>query len=117
MARRRINKETSIALKNLVTVAFAEDVDLAKQYRDLLKESDIPAVVKRQPEAASSYNSIAVMVPEDFLDEAHVIIQSQSSMGDFYDLGEDNEASYEDEDIFPELYDDDEDEFGLSLED
>jgi hypothetical protein len=41
------------------------------------------------------------MVPEDFLDEAHVVIESQDAYDDFYDftLEEENEEDF-DTDIF-----------------
>ena len=80
-------------LKEFVTVAFAEDIDLAKQYKKMLDESEIPAAIKA-PTDSSTYPGIAVMVPEDHLDEAHVLIESQGSNDSFYDL-----AFQEDEDV------------------
>ena len=98
MANRKKNTNNSgTALKSFVTVAFAEDIDLANQYKDLLNESDIPAAVKTRPDPEVSFQGIAVMVPEDYLDEAHVIIANQSSMGDFYDLAF-SEDDYDDTD-------------------
>ena len=40
------------------------------------------------------------MVPEDFLDEAHVIIESQNAYDDFYDF------AIEDEDFASDLFED-----------
>jgi hypothetical protein len=90
--RKKKTHNSGTALKGLVTVAFAEDVDLANQYKQLLNNNDIPAAVKTRPDPEVSYQGIAVMVPEDYLDEAHVLIEDQNSIGDFYDLafGEDN---------------------------
>jgi len=98
MARRK-NKtlNSATALESLVTVAFAEDVDLAEQYKDLLNDNDIPAAVKTRPDPDSPHQGIAVLVPEDFLDEAHVLIEDRSSMADFYDIAF-GEQDYDDTD-------------------
>jgi hypothetical protein len=90
-------QSSNTALKELVTVAFAEDVELATQYKQLLNDNDIPAAVKSRPDQDTAYQGIAVMVPEDYLDEAHVIIESQSSIGDFYDLAFEDD-NYDDTD-------------------
>jgi hypothetical protein len=84
--RKKKTHESGVALKELVTVAFAEDIDLATQYKQLLNDNDIPAAIKTRSDPEVSYQGIAVMVPEDYLDEAHVLIEDQSSIGDFYDL-------------------------------
>lgn len=108
MANRRKKKETMQAsLKEFVTVAFAEDIELAKEYKQLLNEGDIPAVIKAQQDAGSGFPGIAVMVPEDHLDEAHVLIESQGAYNDFYDMvfhdGDDEfteeEDGYDDDDF------------------
>ena len=70
----------------LVTVAFAEDMDLAKEYRDMLKENEIPCAIKAKSDPGSDFDGVAILVPEDFLDEAHELIESKSSVADFYDL-------------------------------
>jgi hypothetical protein len=45
------------------------------------------------------------MVPEEFLDEAHVVIESQDAYDDFYDLAlEDTDANEFDSDIFDEEF-------------
>jgi hypothetical protein len=87
MTNRHKKKQTTQAsLKEFVTVAFAEDMDLAKDYKKLLNEGDIPAVIKTQQDAGTGFPGIAVMVPEDHLDEAHVLIESQGAYNDFYDM-------------------------------
>jgi hypothetical protein len=92
-------------LKEMVTIAFAEDIDLAKQYKQLLLDNEIPAAIQSCSSNESEYKGIPVMVPEDYIDEAHMLIEAQNSMGDFY-----NEAFNEDcqDDIGyePEFYDD-----------
>ena len=91
------------AMQDFVTVAFAEDLDQANEYKALLKENDIRAVVK-ESERTPDVRSFAVMVPEDSLDEAHVIIESQDAYRDFceYTLDEEQEA------FFDDTYEDDE---------
>ncbi|MBW8017177.1 MAG: DUF2007 domain-containing protein [Planctomycetes bacterium] len=105
--RKKKTNNSGTALKGFVTVAFAEDIDLANQYKELLNDSEIPAAVKTRPDAEVSFQGIAVMVPEDYLDEAHVIIANQSSMGDFYDLA----FSDDDYDGTDNFYDGDDDKF------
>jgi len=79
-------------VQELVTVAFADSADQAKDYETILKSNDIPVIIKEQDEQEANGKVIAVMVPWDFLDEAHVVIESQDAYDDFYDL------SLEDED-------------------
>ena len=45
------------------------------------------------------------MVPEEYIDEAHVVIESQQAYDDFYDfaLEEENEEDF-DEDFFDDEY-------------
>ena len=92
MARR--SKKTQGKLQEFVVVTFADDLEQAKDYETLLKTNDIPATIKEQDEQSTNAKGIAVMVPEDFLDEAHVIIESQDAYDDFYD------SSLEDNDDF-----------------
>ncbi len=95
-------------MKEFATVAFAEDMDLAKEYKQLLNEGDIPAVIKTQQDAGSGFPGIAVMVPEDHLDEAHVLIESQGTYNDFYDMVfNDGDDEFGEDDG----YDDDDDNF------
>ncbi len=87
MADHRKRKETQqSSLKEFVTVAFAEDMELAKQYKKLLNDGDIPAAVRSQPADDGGFPGIAVMVPEDHIDEALVLIESQGAYNDFYDM-------------------------------
>jgi len=89
MNNRRNKKRTGrTPVKEFVTVAFAEDMELAKQYKKLLNEDEIPVAIKAPTAAEASEHlpGIAVMVPEDNLDEAHLLIESQGSYGDFYEM-------------------------------
>ena len=74
------------AVKDCVTVAFAEDMELAKEYRKVLEEHHIPVVVKNQGRAEDGTAlGIAMMVPEEFLDEAYALISEEASYDDFFD--------------------------------
>jgi hypothetical protein len=97
MAKQQKEKQSSVSnIQDFVTVVFAEDIEQARQSRELLRSNDIPAVIKKSIKSEVGGQSIAVMVPEDFLDEAHVLIESQNVYNDFYDLAfEDNEEDIE----------------------
>ncbi len=94
MAKHRKNKKSTSGLEELVAVAFVEDLNEAKEFESLLKNNDIPAMVKKQTEENSAGRSIAVMVPEEYADEAQVIIESQSSYDDLYELTEEEEDEF-----------------------
>jgi len=92
MAKRsKKSQKTQVNLQEFVIVASTEDLEQAKEYETLLKNNDIPAITKEQHEESANAKSIAVMVPEDFLDEAHVVIESQDAYDDFYDLALEDE--------------------------
>ena len=92
-------------LDELVTVTFTNDMEQAKEYETLLKGNDIPVVIKELNDESSGTENIAVMVPEDFLDEAHVVIESQDAYDDFYDYAA--EADEEGIDFGDDLFDED----------
>jgi hypothetical protein len=100
MERSRRNKGDKSATrpkeKDYVIVTVMEDMGKAKDCKDLLQENDIPALIREQ-ESASGEPCIAVLVPEEHLDEAHVIVESQDTYDDFYDLGKDEEEEDEEE--------------------
>ena len=102
MARRPKKTQKSQAkLQDFVTVTFAEDLEQAKEREALLRNNDIPAIVRQQDEESPDAKGIAIMVPEEFLDEAHVVIESQDAYDDFYDLALDDEEEADfDSDVF-----------------
>ncbi len=92
-------------VQELATVAFADSADQAKDYEAVLKSNDIPVIIREQDEQKTNGKVIAVMVPEDFLDEAHVVIESQDAYDDFYDLAlEDEDEGDIDSDFFDEVF-------------
>ena len=106
---RKTRKRTTV-VKDYVTVAFAEDLDLARQYSKLLADHDIPSVVKNLGRSQEDgQTGIAVMVPEEFLDEAYVLISEEASYDDFFDaaFGENGYSGFEPRD--PSFYDDEDD--------
>jgi len=73
------------ALKDYVTVAIADDVDLANDYRDILIKNNIPAVTATQKSYSMAVIGIAVMVPENLLDQAQKIVESEQDFDNFLD--------------------------------
>lgn len=96
--RRQKTQESKTNLQDLVTVTFTRDISQAKDYETLLKINDIPTIIKKQSDNDKD-KGIAIMVPEDFLDEAHVIIESQDSYDDFYDSALEDELDDLDTDL------------------
>jgi hypothetical protein len=97
--KRRVDKngKSQTKLKDMVVVAVVDDVEQAREYETLLRLNDIPAVVKEQVDPSGNKTGIALLVPEDCLDEAHVVIESQDAYDDFYDfaLDEDEDTDFD----------------------
>jgi hypothetical protein len=106
MAKRpRKSQKSQTNLQELVIVTFADDMEQAEEYETLLEANGIPTTLKEQGEESADTKGIAVMVPEDHLDEAHVVIESQDAYDDFYDFALEDED--EDEgDFDSELFED-----------
>jgi hypothetical protein len=105
MAKRSKKGHRSQAkMQGYVVVTFAEDLEQAREYKTLLEVNDVSAIINKQEEQSLGSKEIAVMVPEDFLDEAHVIIESQHAYDDFYDYTLEDE---EDDDFDDELFEED----------
>ena len=98
------SRATSTNLPELVTVTFAEDMEQAKEYETLLKANGIPATIKEQRRESADIKGVAITVPEDYLDEAHVVIESQDAYNDFYDFALEDE---DESDFDSELFEDD----------
>ena len=111
--RAKKNSVHATAVKDFVTVAFAEDMDLARQYKQLLTEHEIPVVIKRQPEMAQNgFSDIAIQVPEVSLDDAHSLISEQASYDNFFDMMFDHDEQDADEfNRLEDLYDNESDDF------
>ncbi|MFZ2146443.1 MAG: hypothetical protein WAV28_04410 [Sedimentisphaerales bacterium] len=105
MAKRSKKGQRSQAkLQGYVVVTFAEDLEQAREYKTLLEVNDVSAIISEQQEQSLDSKEIAIMVPEDCLDEAHVIIESQQAYDDFYDIALDDKG---DSDFDDELFEED----------
>jgi len=102
--KRRMHKngKSQGNLKDVVVVAVVDDIEQAREYETLLRLNDIPAIVKEQVDPAGNKTGVAIMVPEDFLDEAHVVIESQDAYDDFYDftMDEEDDMDFDDDEMF-----------------
>lgn len=104
MAKRsKKSRDSQAKLQGYVVVTFADDMEQARDYESLLKSNEVPVEVTEQTDQMGN-SEIAIMVPDEFLDEAHVIIESQDAYDDFYDLALDDE---EDADFDSDLFEDD----------
>jgi len=104
MAKRSKKSHNSQAkLNGYVVVTFADDTEQARDYESLLKANEVPVEVAEQADQIGNLE-IAIMVPDEFLDEAHVIIESQDAYDDFYDLALDDE---DEADFDSDLFEDD----------
>jgi len=96
---RRAKRKSKVAQKvqEYVPVAFARDEIEAREYEALLASDDIPVTVKPQIDADTGTEGYSVMVPEECVDEAYVIIEAQDAYDDFYDDTIDNEIDFDTE--------------------
>ena len=107
MAKRpKKTQKSQLKPQEFVVVTFAENMEQARDYETLLKTDNIPAVIKEQHEQSMDDGGVAVMVPEDLLDEAHVVIESQDAYNDFYDISSEDEGE-DDYDFGSDLFEDD----------
>ena len=103
------NDNSKAALQEYVTVAIAEDIDLANEYRDILARNDIPAVTATQKSYSSAVLGIAVMVPENRLEQAQEIIESHQEFDHFLNDAFNDPDKWQDEDEpDPDYFDEDE---------
>jgi hypothetical protein len=107
------NDNSKAALHEYVTVAIAEDIDMADEYRDILAKNDIPAVTATQRSYSSVILGVAVMVPESYLEQAQEIIESRQEFDHFLDDTFDDPDELQDEPD-PNHFDEDDD-FGEEI--
>jgi hypothetical protein len=77
-----------------VVVALVDDMEQAREYETLLRLNDIPAVIKEQLDGGADNKAVAILVPEDCLDEAHVVIEAQDAYDDLCDYAMDEEEDF-----------------------
>ena len=99
--RHKKTRKSQTKVQDFVIVSVVDDLEQAM----LLKNNDIPATVRQQDAGVGDSTGFAVMVPEEFIDEAHVIIESQDAYDDFYDFAlEDEDADTFDSDLFDDEF-------------
>lgn len=92
MPKRRKTKKTRTEVEELVIVAYAEDLEQARDFETILRSNDIPVMIKKEDTAQENgRKSIAIMVPEEYTDEANVVIESQNAYDDVYDISVEQE--------------------------
>lgn len=93
---KKIEKPQATKIKELTVATSAQDLEQANEYKTLLETNHIHAVIKEQTDSEEDQTtSILIMVPEESIDEAHVIIESQNAYEDFYDLASEEENDYD----------------------
>jgi hypothetical protein len=84
---RKLTHSMPTDLKDLVTVAYVEDMELAERYRFMLLESSIPVVIqKSQSSGSPKFSDIALQVPEEFIDQAYNLLTQQAVCDDFFSM-------------------------------
>ncbi|AQT68595.1 hypothetical protein STSP2_01763 [Anaerohalosphaera lusitana] len=83
-SKRKNTRSRGYVAVDYVTVAFAEDRELARQYEELLAANGISAAIKKQD--GTEFGSYAVLVSEENLEEAHYMIESERSMDTLFDI-------------------------------
>ena len=84
------HKGQNMALDEGVAVAIAEDMELAGQYRDVLEQNGIPASIGSEKQFVGELTGVAVIVPQDCLDDAVRVIETQQAFDDFLDFSFNN---------------------------
>jgi hypothetical protein len=82
--------------KSYVAVAISEEIELARDYVEMLRNNQIPSrfVVGNEPSRGSQ---VAIVVPEEFISQAQSLIQARNSGADFYETIYDDLDSRDDE--------------------
>ena len=101
MAEHKMNSDNKTALIEYVTVAIVEDMEFAEEFRDVLGNGDIPAVLSTQRDGKSEIMGVAILVPPELSDKAMMIIESQQALDDFMDVAFNEDD--EDEDYFDDF--------------
>ena len=78
--QKKINKTDGF-----VAVIVADSYSQAEEYEYLLNRNDIPAKIKEDSDD-QTYEDFTVLVPEEYLDHAQVIIESETFNDDFYGI-------------------------------
>ena len=97
--------KTLTKANDYVAVILAEFMEQAEECQIMLKSNDIPAIIKDHHDKLMDTTGFAVMVPENFADEAQVIIESMDIYDDFSDFAlEDEDTDGFDGDLYDEEF-------------
>jgi serine phosphatase RsbU (regulator of sigma subunit) len=70
--------------RHYTTIALAEDVELARDYVEMLRNNEIPARFHINNELIDGSRAV-IVVPEEFIERAQCLLQARSMGPDFYD--------------------------------
>lgn len=99
----KLQTKTLTKARDYVAVILAEVMEQAQECQIMLKSNDIPAIIKDHQDKLTDATGFAVMVPENFADEAQVIIESMDIYDDFGDFAlEDEDFDGFDSDLYDE---------------
>lgn len=91
--------------KDYIVVTIAQTEEEAKNYQTLLKNDDIPALIRRQQPEEFDTGGFTVMVPEEYADEAYVIVESNDTYDDYFDMTvEELQEDFDDDDLMDDNY-------------
>lgn len=79
-----MKKNVKIAAQKYVAVALAEEVELARDYVEMLRNNEIPSRCIVGNEVVDG-GQVTIVVAEEFFAQAQSLIQSRNSGADFYD--------------------------------
>ena len=94
---KRIKKNVEAAEpKNYVAVALAEEVELARDYVEMLRNNDIPARFVVSNDVVDG-GHVVIMAAEEFVPQAQSLIQARNAGADFceYIYGDDLAEQFE----------------------
>ncbi len=92
-----------------VPAVFARSKEEAEEYRQLLDDYDIPAIIPAEEDEASPPSrrgkagisrGVPILVPEAMLDDASEVIAERDNADEF-DSGEDDDGELDEDDEFP----------------
>jgi hypothetical protein len=89
MDKRMKKNVQAAAPKNYVAVALAEEVELARDYVEMLRNNEIPSRFF----VGDDGGHVTIVVAEEFLSQARSLIQARNSGSDFYEDIYNNEVA------------------------
>ncbi|MFC1765802.1 hypothetical protein ACFL6U_27465 [Planctomycetota bacterium] len=99
----RRSLKTDLSEKGYAVLCFMDDAEQANDYKAMLESNDIPTQVQENSDVDSE-PGYTVLVPEEYLDEAHVVVESQTAYDDFYDFALDDEMDDFNDDSEDDLF-------------